>query len=89
MPIVERTQKKHTNKDEDYQRNLDRELMKGLIAAASGGGSGANYEKFSNPSEDDGDNHSRSSSPNLLEKVYLVEALDDDDTEEDAVPFNL
>ena len=65
--------------------------MRGLIAAASGGGSGANYEKFSNPSEDDGDgkNHSGSSSPNLLEKVYLEEALEDEDDEEDAVPFNL
>ena len=65
--------------------------MKGLIAAASGGGSGANYEKFSNPSEDEGDgeSHSRSSSPNLLEKNYLVEALEVEDDEEDAVPFNL
>ena len=65
--------------------------MRGLIAAASGGGSGANYEKFSNPSEDEGDaeNHSGSSSPNLLEKVYLVEAFDDENDEEDAVPFNL
>ena len=65
--------------------------MRGLIAAASGGGSGANYEKFSNPSEDDGDgeNHSGSSSPNLLEKVYLEEALEDEDDEEDAVPFNV
>ena len=63
--------------------------MRGLIAAASGGGSGANYEKFSNPSEDDGENHSGSSSPNLLEKVYLEEALEDEDDEEDAVPFSL
>ena len=67
--------------------------MRGLIVAASGGGSGANYEKFSNPSEDDDDkNHSRSSSPNLLDRVYLVEAMEDEDDEAEAdknVPFNL